>query len=345
MATGDRVYLADKPTLDSVLTRVNNIGQMHGTKITRKLALPYWFIRGSAVVYNDEIHIFGGSSSNSLDHYAFRNNQWVRVSTTPMTNPSAIVYNNEIHILGPTAHYAYRDNSWVKVSDTPINVNNNAALVVYQGGIHVLGGYSDTSHYRWDGSSWTAMANIPSNTSQARAVVLDDKIHLIYSNTYRTWDGTSWDVGLQLPYSIALHPIVVYNGEIHVIGGNTAQYSDAHVKLTKDGAWNIVSRTAISDVSSTSAVVWKGRIHLLGGNVASTGSNHYTFSDSDSSWSDSIDIGEKYYLTSGTKIVCDKDKTKASGDVNRETFGYTVTRSGIVTITYDDEDGKCFNIV
>jgi N-acetylneuraminic acid mutarotase len=73
--------------------------------------LPYNFCNGSAVVYNNEIYILGGSSSTR--HYKWDGTSWTSVSTLPYDfyRGSAVVYNNEIHILGTsngnhyTKHY------------------------------------------------------------------------------------------------------------------------------------------------------------------------------------------------------------------------------------------------
>ena len=82
--------------------------------------LPYEFYQGSAVVYNNEIHILGSSNSSSkTSHYKYDGSTWTNVSTLPYNfyQGSAVVYNNEIHILGSgnsfsdcIKHYKYESN-------------------------------------------------------------------------------------------------------------------------------------------------------------------------------------------------------------------------------------------
>ena len=77
--------------------------------------LPYQFYFGSAVIYNNEIHILGSynSSSDYTNHYKYDGSTWTNVSTLPYNfyEGSAVVLNNEIHILGSynssyrTKHY------------------------------------------------------------------------------------------------------------------------------------------------------------------------------------------------------------------------------------------------
>ena len=85
--------------------------------------MPYGFYYGSSVVYNNEIHILGGSGSTSYvpngeNHYKWNGSSWTSVSTLPYEfyEGRAVVYNNEIDILGGDAygtdksknHYYYK---------------------------------------------------------------------------------------------------------------------------------------------------------------------------------------------------------------------------------------------
>ena len=117
--------------------------------------LPYNFNSGSAVVYNDKIHILGGGySSNYTSHYKFNGTSWESVSTLPyrFSRGSAVVYNDKIHILGGdsdssyfTSHYKFNGTSWESVSTLPYSFSNGSA-VVYNDEIHILGG-GDSSYY------------------------------------------------------------------------------------------------------------------------------------------------------------------------------------------------------
>ena len=59
--------------------------------------LPYEFYNGSAVIYNNEIHILGGGvSDNQTNHYKYNGSAWESVSTLTYEfySGSAVVYNN-----------------------------------------------------------------------------------------------------------------------------------------------------------------------------------------------------------------------------------------------------------
>ena len=77
--------------------------------------LPYNFVQGSAVIYNNEIHILGSTDSSTVYkyHYKWDGSAWTSVSTLPYRfyRSSAVVHNNEIHILGSASSatkYDYR---------------------------------------------------------------------------------------------------------------------------------------------------------------------------------------------------------------------------------------------
>ena len=115
--------------------------------------LPYNFSNGSAVVYNNEIHILGSYDSSSYTkHYKFDGSSWTSVSTLPYNfyQGSAVVLNNEIYILGgrdnTTKHYKWDGTSWTSVSTLPYNFVNGSA-VVYNNRIHILGS-ENSSYYK-----------------------------------------------------------------------------------------------------------------------------------------------------------------------------------------------------
>lgn len=70
--------------------------------------IPLSIFANAAVVINNELHIFGGEASLSLNdrqsnsHYKFSNGSWVKVSTLPRCfyGGSITVFNDEIHMLG-----------------------------------------------------------------------------------------------------------------------------------------------------------------------------------------------------------------------------------------------------
>ena len=118
--------------------------------------LPYNFYDGSAVVYNNEIHILGGIPSDArTNHYKYNGTEWTLVSTLPYNfyYGSAVVYNNEIHILGSNAsgtytkHYKYNGTEWTLASTLPYNFDYGSA-VVYNNETHILGSNASPNlHY------------------------------------------------------------------------------------------------------------------------------------------------------------------------------------------------------
>ena len=204
------IKIADKPTLDEIKSllsddkhglvvlqdSINSESMRSSISVTllkteyKKLwesvsTLPYRLYNGSAVVYNNEIHILGGYS-NARYHYKWDGSSWTNVSTLPigLNYGCAVVYNNEIHILGTYAnsesyyaHCKWDGSSWTSVSTTPITFHHGSA-VIYNDEIHVL---ISTSDYKWDGSSWTNVSTLPYNFNEGSAVVYNDAIHILGS--------------------------------------------------------------------------------------------------------------------------------------------------------------------
>ena len=310
--------------------------------------LPYQFYAGSAVVYNNEIHILGsGISSYYKAHYKYNGSSWTSVSTLPYNfeYASAIVYNNEIHILGSynssyyTAHYKFNGSSWTSVSTLPYNFYYGSA-VVYNNEIHILGSYNSsyrTAHYKFDGSSWTSVSTLPYDFYYGSAVVYNNEIHILGSNNYPTyhykWDGTSWTSISTLPCNFYLGSAVVYNNEIHILGGNDIVIDtdseldipapdafDTYYKY-KDANWVKVLDLPYYPFNSGSAVLYNDEIHMLGGSGSSTA--HYKLAKPFIS----------YQLFQNMKIICDKSiLTPLSSNLSEITDGYEVTTTGLVQL-------------
>ena len=201
--------------------------------------LPINFYQGSAVIYNNEIHILGGYNSGTK-HYKWDGTSWVLVSTLPYSfyRGSAVVYNNEIHILGSydykTRHYKWNGSSWSSVSTLPYNFYEGS-IVVYNNEIHILGGNGVyTSYYKWDGSSWSSVSTLPYNSYDSSAVVYNNEIHLLggggtgYGTNHYKWDGSSWSSVSTLPYDFSHSCAVIWNSgaenEIIILGSEKSAY-------------------------------------------------------------------------------------------------------------------------
>jgi hypothetical protein len=138
-----------------------------------------------AVVYNDCIHLIGGTVSTAR-HYKWDGTQWNSL-TAPSNNPKfggMCLFNNEIHITGGTVsttqHYKWTGTAWVKVSTIPTNFDYHG-MVVCENELHIIGGYSSnrTYHYKWNGSAWTKLDALPTSVSKFGMVEMDDIMHVI----------------------------------------------------------------------------------------------------------------------------------------------------------------------
>ena len=278
-----------------------------GLMINRRTSMPYPFGYGCAVVYNDQIIILGGDRKDrdSFDFYSWNGDKWdSTIPSLPYTlnKGCAVVYNNEIHILGgyqgSSYDYRYRkahykcipyDRNWESVSTLPYDFVGGSA-VVYDGCIHILGGYvyslgTETKHYKWDGTEWSEVSTLPYEFYYGSAVVYNNEIHILggaKNNTaHYKWDGTEWSEVSMLPYEFYYGSAVVYDGCIHILGSCSS--SDTYTKYYKwDGSsWTEVIYDIPHDYQFCygCAVVYKNGIHVLGGESDILGAyyNHFEF--------------------------------------------------------------------
>ncbi len=119
-----------------------------GTSWTSSTSMPFSVY--SAVIYNNEIHIFGGG------HYKWDGTNWVQASTLPYsaTATIAVVYNGSIHIFGGMTstyykyHYKWNGASWTNVGNLQYDFVGNANnAIVYDNKINILGSNANMYHY------------------------------------------------------------------------------------------------------------------------------------------------------------------------------------------------------
>ena len=279
-------------TIDGVPFEGDSLVLKSRTVDIKEIELPYDFYAGSAVVYNNEIHIFGSNDSSSYYryHYKLNGSSWTRVSTLPydFRYGSAIVYNNEIHILGSLdnklKHYKFDGSSWTSVSTLPYDFYAGST-VVYNNEIHILGGgNNELKHYKFDGSSWTSVSTLLFSVYYTPTLVYNNEIHIFGSYDYDNnlkhykFDGSSWTSVSTLPYDCKYGSAVVYNNEIHILGGPSGNESTNCLKHYKfDGSsWTSVS-TLPYKFGSGSAVVYNNGIHILGsGSSTAFERSHYS---------------------------------------------------------------------
>ena len=170
------------------------------------------FIRGFAVVYDNEIHLLGGVDSSGN---------------------------------GTNRHYTYTGGITINQESTnlPINFKDGVAVTLSDG-IHLLGGTSDgNTHYLFNGSSWISKANVPGKISinsglvKGIAVSFNDKIYIfnLKNTTHTETNGYHWVYSISsgweelrdLPWqdevqthSLDVYSVVqtfVYNNKLHIV--------------------------------------------------------------------------------------------------------------------------------
>ena len=120
-----------------------------GTSWTEVSTLPINFSNGGCVIYNNEIHILGGTENKAYGcHYKWDGSSWIFVSYAPypIYEANGVVYKNEIHICGGYAS---------AMSDT------------------------QRYHYKWDGKSWSFVSTLPYYIRVSLPVIYNDKINIL----------------------------------------------------------------------------------------------------------------------------------------------------------------------
>ena len=248
--------------------------------------LPYDFYNGSAVVLDDEIHIFGGGQSHlesNYYHYKWDGTSWTEVSTLPCEfyNGSAVTLGDKIYILREYKIYEWDGTSWTDITYGVPGPFYNGSAVALGDEIHILGSSSGTHdhHYRHKLGqvSWSTVSTLPYKFYNGSAVVLDGEIHILGSKysgdeqKHYKWDGISWSEVSTLPYKFYNGSAVVLDGEIHILGGEKSRYH--HYK------WDGTSWTEVSTLSylyyGGSAVILDDKIHILGSIEPSNRRDHY----------------------------------------------------------------------
>lgn len=245
-----------------------------------KLTVPTWkqypmsanfkFQLGAAVVYNNELHTFGGYN-NPTRHNKYDGAEWTEVSTLPYdgSGSMAVVYNDEVHLIGGnsdgTGHSVWNGSTWTQVSTLPAA---NAIPVVYKGELLI---FKDKTRYKWDGSAWIGVETIPysiTGSTRESVVIYNDKVHFLggwNSSVHYEWDGTTWNKLSDLPYASTRPKAAVYNGELHLIGGLNGADSNISFNHYKwDGEnWTFVENMPCKITNTDHLCVFRGHMHIV----------------------------------------------------------------------------------
>ena len=230
--------------------------------------LPYKFYDGNAFVFNNEIHIIGGTESNV--HYKFDGTSWTYISSLPINNnySCGVIYRGEIHIFFNTRHYKFDGTSWTSVS-THDNFGQSYP-VVYNDKIYVF--MQSQYLYIYDGAAWSRVS-IDKN-GRSGAVVYKGIVYIVIGKTmYKLTDNLKLVSCGTLPVTVESgHAcLIIHNGEIHMLGSSSNPY--AHYKY--DGtSWTSVS-TIPYYFYSGAAVSYNLSIRIIGGNDVGGSSPQY----------------------------------------------------------------------
>lgn len=208
-----------------------------GSSFTRLTNLPYCFDGGRAIVYNDKIHILGGSThgydNEQRQHYEWNGTNWTKLTGLPydFNIGKAVVYNDEIHILGgingKNYHYKWNGTSWTAVSTIPYNFYSGGAVVL-NGEIHILCSSDHPSyHYKWDGTSWTSVSSTPFASASQSFCVIDKDIYGFVEKYRHKWDGTTWTVVDNLTVSAC--GCTILNNDVYYFSNNDNNYLTLNV--------------------------------------------------------------------------------------------------------------------
>lgn len=290
---GNKTIQAKESGKTQIIASVDNVSSsMNITSMTNR-----YINSDGAVVFNNKIHVFGGSEVSNYESDVDKNlhhaewdeetYEWVDLPNKPYQSNYAgvVVYNNEIHLMGGgygsqkyDYHYIWNGTSWRTSTPLPF-ANRSFALVVYNNEIHMLGGYYGlTKHYKWNGSVWSEVSVLPKSFLASKgngAVVYNNEIHLIggYNTNigHYKWNGSAWQQASSLPMIAQYIPSVVYNSKIHILGGYNS--SDGSTRY-RHYSWNGTSWTRESDTrcqtSNGNIVVYNDKIFAFdGGNSTS----------------------------------------------------------------------------
>lgn len=267
------------------------------------------FTNGSAVIYNNEIHLLG--SSDAIDYkkhvkYNRRDDTWDDVSTLPINfyNGCAVVLSDGIHILGgagsPTAHYVYNGTEWTASVPLPNSFVNGCA-VVYNDEIHVLFGLY---HLVFRDGAWINDVAVPYSLVSGSAVVYHGSIHILGGTnnltSHKKFDGEQWSNVSTLPYNFQNGSAIVYNDEIYIMGTAENYYDNRFFYKWSDiyNEW----RTAENNLMliNHSALTVGNSIHLLGGNDAEDAAKHYEWNGL--TWTEHADLPYEFSAGSAQLI-------------------------------------------
>lgn len=252
-----------------------------------------------ALVFNDELHIFGGlvNSATNTDFSAYhyridsKSSQLLFVSTLPSNTCAKMVtvINDELHCVDGVSgiHYKLVSNTWTKVDELGSTCKNFNGNMAYYHGKLVLFGIiknSDNSYTNmmgvWDGNNWTTeVGTCPFKTTPVNACLIEfrDKLYMFGGRVFNATSGTD---------KVPLNEIYVYSDvdmDSSVTGGVTSSIKK-YTSKCKVLKHHLLGTLPIEQAAAT---VVDNKLHIFGGNwykdfgstIDSTrcGLTHYVF--------------------------------------------------------------------
>lgn len=242
-----------------------------------------------SVVYQNEMHLFGGSqdtdgTSTLYYHYAWNGYGWRSVSTLPFrsVNSVAVVYDGRIHVLGGDRtdssryHYTWDGEAWEKLDNLPMPISANvnkfsSGVFVYGGKLHIMG-YSSTNvfikaHFSFDGNNWTQETDCLDDGNSC-VFMFDSEIRTITSDKkYYVYSNNEWvylkDIVNVEVYKANNHYGIEYNGKYYFFGhnGNTLVFDGDELVHP---SWDDIQQGVYTPADSTPAI-YNNQLHLMGG--------------------------------------------------------------------------------
>lgn len=142
----DDMYLIGGELYSDGHTTYNNprkLRKWNGTEWVDMSEIPFDFVLGGCIVYDNKIHIIGGNNQQSqIKHYTWDGTDWEQIvdSNYPPKVYLVFEYNDTINALSNDGRYEYHDNAWVKQEKPDVVINNGTKVVVQNGHVHLLGG-------------------------------------------------------------------------------------------------------------------------------------------------------------------------------------------------------------
>lgn len=142
----DDMYLIGGELYSDGHTTYNNprkLRKWNGTEWVDMSEIPFDFVLGGCIVYDNKIHIIGGNNQQSqIKHYTWDGTDWEQIvdSNYPPKVYLVFEYNDTINALSNDGRYEYHDNAWVKQERPDVVINNGTKVVVQNGHVHLLGG-------------------------------------------------------------------------------------------------------------------------------------------------------------------------------------------------------------